>query len=152
MGLDDKKNDGPDQRSWSLFEMRGVSMAPWLKPEDVLLVDASVAKETIRAGDVIVFLNRGTGETVVHRVVRFRKGNGFPFETKGDRSREIDPVDADVEFQGKALRRLRSGKWKFLRFGRLLRFLSVFGLYPGQRFPRWMSRTSLLKVLGSRAS
>jgi signal peptidase I len=127
--------------------MTGWSMAPWLRPGDILLVEPVVDPERLGLGDVVVLRNRESGVSIVHRIVRRSEG-AFPFETKGDRNRERDPKDAVWEFQGVVARRFRNGDWTKLSGRRLFWTLSVLGLYPGQRLPIWMSRSTLRKVCG----
>jgi signal peptidase I len=69
-----------------LLAIQGISMAPGLKPGDVLMVDPGISKETLRVGDVAVFRNATNGNAIAHRVV------SLPLMTKGDRNRDTDPL------------------------------------------------------------
>jgi hypothetical protein len=128
------------------FEMTGWSMAPWLKPGDLLLAEPTEPGRLV-LGDVVVLRNRESGLSVVHRIVGKCDG-AFPFQTKGDRNRERDPMTPAWEFQGVVRRRFRNGAWRSLRWRGVLRCLSVLGLYPGQRIPFWLSRSVLRKGIG----
>jgi hypothetical protein len=112
--------------------MTGWSMAPWLKPGDLLLAES---RDLLYPGDVVVLRNRSTDDTVVHRVI-----DVSPLRTKGDRNGSYDPLTPDWTVNGVVTRRCRAGVWKPLRFGRALRVLSILGLYPGQRLPKWVGR------------
>ena len=129
------------------LEMTGWSMAPWLRPGDLLFVERVEDPNHLGLGEVVVFRDRESGHSVVHRIIQRTSGTP-PFRTKGDRNREKDPLVPSWEFRGVVRRRFRNGDWKKLRWRRLLWFLSVTGLYPGQRIPRWMSVSSLRKVAG----
>jgi hypothetical protein len=110
------------------------------------LVESVAAPERIGLGDIVVLRNRERGVSIVHRVVCRSEGL-FPFHTKGDRNRQKDPQDPAWEFQGVVTRRFRQGIWTVLGWRRSLWFLSVSGLYPGQRLPAWLTRTAFRKVL-----
>jgi hypothetical protein len=125
-----------------LLEFRGISMAPFLRPGDIVWVDERAGLADLRFGDVAVFRHRATGEAMAHRVI------GPGPVTKGDRNREPDPPSDEWAFEGVAVRRYRSGRWSHLRFGRALALLSCWGLFPGQKLPSWLSRTSLRRRLG----
>jgi hypothetical protein len=112
------------------FEMTGWSMAPWLKPGDLLLADPP---GRVGPGDVVVLRNRATDESVVHRVIRLS-----PLQTKGDRNASYDPLTPDWRIEGVVTRRCRDGVWKPLRYRSVLRLVSLFGLYPGQKLPAWV--------------
>jgi signal peptidase I len=129
------------------LEMTGWSMAPWLRPGDLLLVDATADPAGLNLGEVVVFRDRESGHAVVHRIVARSEGT-LPFRTKGDRNHEKDPPVPSWEFRGVVRRRFRNGEWKELRWRRFLWLLSVSGLYPGQRIPSWMSVRSLRKGVG----
>jgi len=76
------------QQTWLPFV--GVSMSPYIKEGDMLLVQHAL--RPIRLGDVIVF--RRAGAFIAHRVVCIKKyGNKSVYRTKGD---NICSFDAPV--------------------------------------------------------
>ena len=133
--------------------MRGVSLAPWLMPGDVLLLDRGVSVRDLRLGDVVVLKREGAEERIVHRIVREAPARlFFPFRTKGDRVGVEDPLDDELRFDGRVVARHRKGIWKSLKFRRLLWIMGKYDLYPGQRLPYWCSRSTVRKIfLGSRS-
>jgi signal peptidase I len=126
-----------------LLAIQGISMAPGLKPGDVLMVDPGISKETLRVGDVAVFRNATNGNAIAHRVV------SLPLMTKGDRNRDTDPLTEEWVYEGKGIRRNRNGTWKPLRHGRALAAFSKWGLFPGQKLPLWLSRSFLKNLVRS---
>jgi len=108
-------------------EMRGLSMAPWLMPRDVLLVDRSVCVSELRLGDIVVWKNPATGDRTAHRIVK------RPLVTKGDRNPEVDPEGDGQMYEGRVIRRHRNGVWTPMRWRWLGWFLCRFNLYPEQR-------------------
>lgn len=128
--------------------MRGLSMAPWLMPGDVLLVDRAYSVRDLQLGDVVVLKHVEGEERIVHRIVREAPLRLlFPFRTKGDRTFLEDPMNETFRYEGKVISRHRQGCWKPLRYRRLLWILGKYDLYPGQRLPVWCSRSHLKKWL-----
>ena len=131
------------------MEMSGWSMAPWLQPGDVLLVDIDVSPKELVPGDVVVVRPHEGENSIVHRVV---SSSETLIRTKGDRNGMVDPDWPLTKFVGKVVQRHRNGKWTDVGRGKLLLWLSVRGLLPGQRIPGWMSRTGLRKFIFRKAS
>jgi signal peptidase I len=127
----------------SPFEVSGISMAPWLMPGDVVWVEREFPSASLKLGDLVVMQNRTSGSGYVHRVIRAN-----PLQTKGDRNQMADPRSDDWIYGGRVRRFSRNQNLKPTRDGLLLWALCRFGLYPGQRIPRWLSRSNLRKKLG----
>lgn len=123
------------------MQMAGWSMAPWLKPGDILMVDRRIGVSEIREGEIIVMEDASRDMRYVHRVISVAPA----LLTKGDRNREVDSYEGDWKFAGKVVGRVRGGHFRVVRRSSLLRILSVWGLYPGQRLPAWLTRTKILR-------
>ena len=63
------------------FRAKGFSMSPFIKDSDVITV-VPVSTYKPRFGDVVVFINPGTGKLVIHRVVG--KRDTYHFYIRGD--------------------------------------------------------------------
>ncbi len=107
-----------------------------------MLLDREVSLNQIRRGEVVVLKNRKSGEAIAHRMMRREKGGELSL--KGDRVQVWDDFDPTWKFEGVISHRYQKGEWCPLQWRRLRWTLSLFGFYPGQRLPLWMSRSSLL--------
>lgn len=121
--------------------MRGISMAPWLQNGDILLVNSKIQINYLRLGDIAVFEHRESKVTIAHRVI-----SKSPLRTKGDRNKNVDLLNEEWNFKGRVEKRFRDNRWTGLRFRYLFWWFCSFGLYPGQRLPKWMTRTNFLKL------
>ena len=131
------------------LRMQGVSMCPWLRPGDVLLVDRACPEGSVRVGDVVVLEQVATDARIAHRVIRIKPGSET-FVTKGDRNVSPDERSEGWKFSGLVRGVWRRGEWRRLRFGGVLAWVSRGGLYPGQRIPAWACMANLRRVLGVR--
>jgi len=128
-------------------EVCGHSMSPWLRPGDLLLVDRHVRVEALRFGEVVVMRHRESGRELVHRVVaREPHAGALAPRTKGDRNREPDGPPEQWTLAGRVVSRHRGGRWRPLRWRRLLGLACRLGLYPGQRLPATLARSPLWRA------
>lgn len=131
--------------------MGGWSMAPSVKPGEILLVDSAYPMTQIRVGDVVLVSNPERDFQMVHRVIGHKnlseKQTSFPFSLKGDRNSVEDDLSSDWKYEGVVTRKYKHGRWTPIRFKRLFWLLSIWRLFPGQRLPSWMSRSRVQQKL-----
>ena len=127
------------------YEMKLWSMAPLLRPGDVLLVETDRPIDRVLRGEVIVYREKNDAVSTAHRVIGFRNGRAFPFRTKGDRNALPDDRHGELMFEGVVARRIRGSDVTPLRWNRIYLTLSVLGLFPGQRIPSWLGRSNIKK-------
>lgn len=97
---------GVAERGQSLrTRVRGLSMAPLIRDEDVLTI-APMHGRGPRVGEVVAFTVPGTGKLAVHRVVA-REGGGWLL--RGDNCLEADGVVMSDEIVGRVVRVERNG-------------------------------------------
>lgn len=109
------------------FRVTGSSMAPLIRPLDILSV-APVNTETLRCGDVIAW-KRGRGHLVVHRVISVGQQS---FVTRGDAVNSADGAIDTSQVVGKVIALTRNGRSK------------KFGLGPERVFLAWLSNQGWL--------
>ncbi len=88
------------------LHVRGTSMAPWLGPGDVLVVEP-VRAGALRPGDLVV---RCDGETcLVHRLIAYDARRGLWY-TKGDDVSNLDPPLPSKNLVGRVVAVERNGR------------------------------------------
>ncbi|GMQ77047.1 MAG: hypothetical protein BMS9Abin01_2356 [Gammaproteobacteria bacterium] len=88
----------------------GVSMAPWLRDHDHVVVEPLHGKQA-RFGDLVLFRN-ARGALVLHRVVRrWRDSRGrHRLQTRGDANIRLDPSIDHARVLGRVRRTERMGR------------------------------------------
>ena len=89
-----------------LYRVKGNSMSPFIKEGDIVLVK-KLSAEDCKKGRVLVF-KRGTGERIVHRVVKGNK-NGY-VHVKGDKHGPCEMVSV-TDVEGRVVGIVRSKKF-----------------------------------------
>jgi signal peptidase I len=96
------------RRGVTWVKVSGKSMAPWIRPGDVLFVRrAGMGRAS--PGQVVLFA-RG-GRLIVHRVIgRLRVAGRVFLETKGDATWDADAPISETELLGRATQIFRAGR------------------------------------------
>ena len=90
------------------LRLSGFSMFPFLKEGDVALIK-KVEINALKIGDVIVF--KQDQKMVAHRLMALKKnGENNILTTKGDTSKNNDPIFTKKEYVGKIISYNRKGK------------------------------------------
>lgn len=93
---------------WARFRVYGVSMRPWLRNGDEVMVRRE-APSRMRIGDVLVCARAGT--LIAHRVVRrSSRGGKLLLITKGDAFPDSDSPVAEREVLGRVTQVVRRGR------------------------------------------
>ncbi len=88
-----------EEKGKIFLRLSGFSMFPFLQEGDVALIK-KVAINELSIGDVIVFTQ--DQKMIAHRLKEIiQKGNHFLLTTKGDTSKNNDPVFTEKEYVGK---------------------------------------------------
>lgn len=89
------------------LRVSGTSMAPVIRPGDVLSVEAA-GLEQLSAGEIVVFAREG--RLIAHRLVARTERAGADFlVTRGDRTRRNDAPVSSAELLGRVTRIERDG-------------------------------------------
>lgn len=133
--------------------VRGFSMAPWIRDDDVVTV-APMYDYPPRVGEVVACVLPTNGRLALHRVVARRAGG---WVLRGDNCREADGVVAREEILGRVVRVERNGQEVGFGAGRrgvVIARLSRTGLLPGcyslRRPPRRLASAGLRRLQGLR--
>lgn len=76
---------------WSPNVVSSGSMAPWLRPGDIVLAQPA-SQADLEEGDIVVFRN-ATGQRITHRLVARQAGGDW--STKGDANPTVDAATVD---------------------------------------------------------
>ena len=83
------------------LRLSGFSMFPFLKEGDVALIK-KVEIHTLKLGDVIVF--KQDQKMIAHRLMEINKnGAHYTLTTKGDTSKQNDPLFSEADYVGKII-------------------------------------------------
>ncbi|MBU0996166.1 MAG: signal peptidase I [Proteobacteria bacterium] len=103
--MSSEKQDKGLQKKTVIY--KGPSMNPFFQDLDFFEI-IPYNRETIQAGDVVVFVSPDTGDQVAHRVISVKNGG---IRTKGDNNREKDSfVLRAMDIAGKVVFRTRMNK------------------------------------------
>ena len=129
------------------FRATGFSMSPFISNGDVLTVVPLSGRP--RIGDVVAFVNEGTGALAIHRVVGKSGGNCL---IKGDNSLKDDGYVAEVDILGRIKKLERNGKKILVGLGPeryVLAFLTRKGLLIPLLLPALRRLNALLRRMST---
>lgn len=124
------------------FKVKGFSMTPFLRDEDVLTV-SPLSDTSLGYGDVVSFIHHVTGKLIIHRIVG-RKGDYFLL--RGDNSPEDDWLVPQANILGRVTRVERNGRRVLFGIGSE-RFLIAFLTKRGLLFPLFFTIWRIIRPL-----
>jgi hypothetical protein len=123
------------------FRATGFSMSPFIRNGDVLTVSPLSGRP--RLGDVIAFVNQGTGGLAIHRVVGTSAGGCI---IRGDNSSRDDGYVPEANMLGRITKVERNGKKILLGLGPE-RYLIAFLARKGLLIPLFLTVPRPLRTL-----
>lgn len=111
------------------FRVRGPSMQPFIKDNDLVTVSA-VTQGELKPGDVAALIHPVTKRLVLHRIVGKTSGGGYMI--KADMKAAVDGMFSQGDIAGRVTAVERNGR------------LPRMGLGPERRIIAWFSRMGLL--------
>jgi signal peptidase I len=129
------------------FRVKGFSMSPFIKDDDVITV-SPLSNDLIHSGDVVAFIRPEMKKLVIHRVVGKQ---GEYFHIKGDNVPDTDELIPKANILGHVTRVERNGKKIYLGLGPE-RFLIAFLTRRGFLFPLFHPMWRMIRPIFRRTS
>lgn len=118
------------------FRVKGCSMLPFIKEEDVVTI-FPVKDSRLRYGDVVAFMNPRTGKLSIHRIISKR---GCFYYLKGDNNADGDGLISENNIFGRVKKVERAGKKAIFCLGPAryaIALLSCMNIFSSFLFPFW---------------